>query len=263
MATLATAFEGSQAVGSETSSAQQAQAAETGGETNAQNQLTGGLSNANNALNTDYGVANNLLTSFTNQATGQLTPYQATGTAANTQLSNLLGYGSAGAGGMESTLENTPGYQFALTQGLKAAQNNATSTGLGVSGSALKGAEQYATGLADQTYQQQVGDTYNAANMGLNAATNSAGIYAQTGGNLYNGTNALGTNLSNNYLTAATQGANYNNELGQSLAGQYNLIGNANATADYAGAQSAQQDQKELLSMYSSGGFSGGGKGSK
>lgn len=55
----------------------------------------------------------------------------------------------------QATLEATPGYQFALSQGLKATQNSAAARGLGVSGAAMKGAAAYATGLADNTYQQQ------------------------------------------------------------------------------------------------------------
>lgn len=51
----------------------------------------------------------------------------------------------------------TPGYQFTLDQGLKAAQNSASARGLGASGAAIKGAQAYATGLADSTY----GDTFN------------------------------------------------------------------------------------------------------
>jgi hypothetical protein len=63
-------------------------------------------------------------------------------------------------------LENTPGYQFTLNQGLKAAQNAATSMGLGQSGPAIAGAADYATGLASTTYQQQF-QNYWANNMNL------------------------------------------------------------------------------------------------
>lgn len=52
-------------------------------------------------------------------------------------------------------LENTPGYQFTKTQGLKAVGNSAAARGLGVSGAALKGAANFATGLADNTYKTQ------------------------------------------------------------------------------------------------------------
>jgi hypothetical protein len=52
-----------------------------------------------------------------------------------------------------SALENTPGYQFALTQGLESTQNGLAARGLGISGAALKGAASYAEGLAQNTYQ--------------------------------------------------------------------------------------------------------------
>lgn len=55
----------------------------------------------------------------------------------------------------QAELEATPGYQFSLNQGLRAAQNSAAARGLGVSGAALAGAAKFATGLADNTYQNQ------------------------------------------------------------------------------------------------------------
>ena len=68
----------------------------------------------------------------------------------------------------QAQLEQTPGYQFTLQQGLQATQSSAAARGLGVSGAALKGAATYATGLADNTYkdqfgiaQQQFADTVN------------------------------------------------------------------------------------------------------
>jgi hypothetical protein len=55
----------------------------------------------------------------------------------------------------QAELEQTPGYQWTLAQGLKAAQGAAAARGLGVSGASLKGAATYATGLADNTYKTQ------------------------------------------------------------------------------------------------------------
>jgi hypothetical protein len=121
----------------------------------------------------------------------------------------------------QQQLEQTPGYQFALSQGLKSVQNSATARGLGVSGAAQKGAATYATGLADQTYQNQFGNalnTYNTnankllqgAQIGQSAATNLGVIGAKTAENQGNATqnagNAFGsgltgaTNIFSNYL---------------------------------------------------------------
>ena len=55
-----------------------------------------------------------------------------------------------------ANLAQTPGYQFTLGQGLQATQNGQAAQGLGNSGSALRGAEQYAQGLASTTYNQQL-----------------------------------------------------------------------------------------------------------
>lgn len=55
----------------------------------------------------------------------------------------------------QAELEATPGYQFTLGQGLKGVQSAAAARGLGVSGAALKGAGEYATQLANKTYQDQ------------------------------------------------------------------------------------------------------------
>jgi hypothetical protein len=66
--------------------------------------------------------------------------------------------------------QQTPGYQFTLDQGLKATQNSAAARGLGTSGAALKGAANYATGLADSTYN----DVYNRALQSYNTNFNSS-----------------------------------------------------------------------------------------
>lgn len=115
----------------------------------------------------------------------------------------------------------TPGYQFTLQQGLRAAQNSASARGLGASGAALKGAESFATGLADSTY----GDTFNRALSAYsanrnNAASNFATNYASAGdrvnrllGLVGNGQNAaaqtgaLGAQTANSVSNAVMSGA--------------------------------------------------------
>lgn len=71
----------------------------------------------------------------------------------------------------ENWLQQTPGYQFQLGQGLKAVQASAAARGLGVSGSSLKGAATYATGLADSNYQTQFQNAQTAYLDMLNQAT--------------------------------------------------------------------------------------------
>lgn len=148
----------------------------------------------------------------------------------------------------QAFLEQTPGYQFNLSQGLKSIQNSAAGRGLGVSGAALKGAAQFATGLADNTLQTQqgifqanLGNVLNPlmwqANLGQNAAAQTgqqgvtaaanagnariAGANALAGGTvgaanaLSGGLNGLASNyllysLMNNSSANANSGSNYN-----------------------------------------------------
>lgn len=103
------------------------------------------------------------------QTRSDLLPYSTTGYNALQGAYDIAQRGPTGGGpdyiGMaeanlplrmtQAELEQTPGYQFALSQGLKSTQSAAAARGLGVSGAALKGAAEYSTGLANKTYQDQ------------------------------------------------------------------------------------------------------------
>lgn len=153
----------------------------------------------------------------------------------------------------QANLEKTPGYQFNLSQGLRAVQNSNAARGLGVSGAALQGAGTYATGLADSTYQNQFNnqqtmysDAVNQANLKLNQLNS---IYNQIGGVVGIGENAAASAGNN----AVQSGANIGNSLtnagiaqsagitGQAnaMASGINSIGNAGMT--YLGMQNALQ----------------------
>ena len=137
-------------------------------------------------------------------------PYIAAGDTANTDLEAALPGLTAPINMNETTLQNTPGYQFNLTQGLKATQNAAAARGLGVSGAALKGAASYATGLADSTYQNQ----FN------NALTNKTTAY-----NMLSGQQSLGENAA---VGVGNTGVTVGAAVGQ------NTIGAGNAAAGAA-----------------------------
>ena len=139
---------------------------------------------------------------------GDLAPFRASGAGALPQL-NALTYGDPAT--TQAMLESTPGYQFTRTQGLKATQAAAAARGLGVSGAALKGAATYATGLADQTFEERYQDALKTASMGANAAalTGQQGTQAASaaGGFLNQGgvAQAAGTMALPNALTSGLQ----------------------------------------------------------
>lgn len=120
-------------------------------------------------------------------------------------------------------LENTPGYQFALTQGLKSTNNALAAQGLGLSGAQAKGLSSYATGLADQTY----GDQYNRA---LSTFSTNVGLAQNNVGNLQNLVN-LGQNSAaqqgQGSINAANNIGNYQVQGGNAAASGIAGIGNA------------------------------------
>jgi hypothetical protein len=77
-----------------------------------------------------------------------------TTTAATTPAS--FDYQNWGLGAdQQAALAKTPGYQFTLDQGLRGVANQEAAKGRGVSGNELAGAATYATGLANNTFNQQ------------------------------------------------------------------------------------------------------------
>ena len=205
-----------------------------------QNALQQGYAWAGNEQNLAAGVLN----PFISQGQNALTQYEAA-------LPGLTKPFDA------SQLATTPGYQFDLQQGLKGVQNSYAAEGLGSSGSALKGAAQFATGTAQSTYNQQFQNylTQNAqignllfqpASLGAGAAGSLASIYGGLGGAGLQGAVQTGqgiagsiTGAGNAIAGAATGAANaltggVNSALQYSLLSQ--LLSNNNGGANPAAA---------------------------
>lgn len=157
---------------------------------------------------------------------------------ASSPLAALLGLTTPGAN-MDATLQQTPGYQFSEDQGLRAVNNQLASRGLGGSpGAVAKGAANFTTGLASNTWQNVVNalqgvftsgtgalqNTYaSGANAlqslftgGANALQGAVNTGAQAGGALAGNASGIGNSISN--LTTGQ---------GNALAGMYTSIGNS------------------------------------
>jgi hypothetical protein len=130
----------------------------------------------------------------------------------------------------QANLEATPGYQFDLSQGLKATQSAAAARGLGVSGAALKGAATYATGLANKTYQDQFNLQQQRFTDLLNLNTGQQGQLQNQYTRLHD-TAALGENAAAQTGTAGTSAAatagNYLNQAGLASAAGTTGVSNA------------------------------------
>lgn len=214
---------------------------------------------ANSAANTQANAANNasqLQWQQFQQMQQNLQPYMQLGNSSIPGLQSQLGK----LGGMnfsfnptEQQLEQTPGYQFTLQQGLKNTNNALAAKGLNLSGAQAKGIANYTTGLADQTYQQQYqnalqnfqtnygvqSDQYNRLSglvgLGQNAAAGVGNAGLQT------------ANTAGNFLT---QGAN---------AQAAGTIGSANAINSGIGAVSNGGLLYSLLNQGNNSSIYGGG----
>jgi len=208
--------------------------------------------------------------------TAKLAPYSAIGTAVLPQLLTSLGYnpsfdtsgnlsGISGKGFQfnpftfdSSNLQNTPGYQFTLQQGLKNTNNALSSQGLLGSGAQAKALSDYTTGLAQNTYNQQLQNalgmyttnynsalgqyTTNAGQLGslLNLGQNAA---AGTGQAQYNAAVNAGNALAAGTTAAGGQTANTMNS----------ILGLANLANQGAATYTPQAGYKSGLSnIYSS-----------
>lgn len=153
-----------------------------------------------------------------------LTPYNELGTQAINPLWAAMGYtvGEDGKPVLDpnatlqqqfnfdpSKLDQTPGYQFALQQGLKGTNNALAAQGLGLSGAQAKGLSSYATGLADQTYGNQYNRALSTYNTNYQVAANNVSNLqnlVNTGQNSAAQTGQAGlaaANNAGNYLTQA------------------------------------------------------------
>lgn len=109
-----------------------------------------------------------------------------------------------------SNLDQTPGYQFALQQGLQGVNNSAAAKGLGVSSANMRDATRFATGLADQTYGDQFNRALNTYQTNYNSAANNAARMAglvQMGQNAAAGVGNMGLQTAMNSGNLLTTGA--------------------------------------------------------
>ncbi|MDE2105082.1 MAG: DNA transfer protein p32 [Patescibacteria group bacterium] len=181
------------------------------------------------AAKTSQNIANqsNTLTKQMYDTTrSDLMPYQQFGQQGMANLNDRMGYLTTPFSMTQSQLEQTPGYQFNLYQGLKAVNNEMGARGLLNSGAVMKGAANYATGLADSTYMDQFNmdqtQKQNIYNRLLGVVQTGENAAAQTGAY---GTQAAGTVAGTN-ATAAQQIGNAQMSAYNALGGIGSNIGN-------------------------------------
>lgn len=136
-----------------------------------------------------------------NQTRADLSPFTTAGTGALSQLSQILGIGG---GAPDNTmlfraLEQSPGYQFSLQQGLNAVNASGAARGLLNSGATIKAATSFGQGLAQSTLGDYLNRLGGIANLGQNSAAMTGNIgntaAANAGQSLIAGGNAAGSGI--------------------------------------------------------------------
>lgn len=141
-----------------------------------------------------------------NQIEQLYNPFVTGGTNAQNTLNALLGENGTTAAqqaAAQANWQNTPGYQFALQQGMNAINADAAAKGQAISGNNQQAIQQYGTGLANQTYNNYLQNLENQIGTGVNAAggvaTGMAGV-----GNAQAGKSGAAATNQNNLVAGAT-----------------------------------------------------------
>lgn len=165
-----------------------------------------------------------------NKITANEQPYLTSGNNAESSLNELLGTSpttgansTAGNTGLPggyltqtfnptmSDLENTPGYQFALSQGGKATTSAQTPGSGALSGSALKSLTSFNQGLASTQYQNSFNNFQTQQNNIFNRLNSIASLGQNAAGNLGNNGASLGSGIAQAQAAAgASQAAGIN-----------------------------------------------------
>ena len=95
---------------------------------------------------------------------------------AMSRVNSLLGLPGGDGSDPTETLRNTPGYQFALSQGAQARERSAAARGGLNSGNTLAALEEYGQGVADQGFQEYLQNVMGLQNQGVDAGLASMRI---------------------------------------------------------------------------------------
>lgn len=157
------------------------------------------------------------------QTREDLSPYRTIGASGLSALQSGIMGGTIGNTGKTAAqlFRETPGYQEELSAGREAIEASAAARGGLLSGSTLKGLQQFGQDVASRNYQQFLGNLSNLAGMGQSSA-GQTGQFAQY----------AGSQLGQAFQEAgAARASGYAGAAGARAAGIQNLIGIGGAAA--------------------------------
>jgi hypothetical protein len=170
-------------------------------------------------------------------------PFLETGT----EMFNRLAALQRGGPEAQNFLQMDPGYQFRLSEGLKALDRQAAARGGLISGGALKAAQRYGQDLGSQEF----GAAYNRLASMANVGPQAAGVMSNLGQN-------YATNVGNIYQQQGNTAANAALARGSAYSGGLNQLGYL-AGRYYGQPQTPNYAPVESRDIYPSGGGGGGG----
>jgi len=170
-------------------------------------------------------------------------PFLETGT----EMFNRLAALQRGGPEAQNFLQMDPGYQFRLSEGMKALDRQAAARGGLISGGALRAAQRYGQDLGSQEF----GAAYNRLASMANVGPQAAGVMSNLGQN-------YATNVGNIYQQQGDTAANAALARGSAYAGGLNQLGYL-AGRYYGQPQTPNYAPVESRDIYPSGGGGGGG----
>ena len=162
-------------------------------------------------------------------------PFYNAGVGAVNQLAQMVGPGGQYSRPFTmADYQQDPGYQFRLTEGMKALERTAAARGGLLSGATLKAAQRYGQDAASSEYQNAYNRFYNDRNQMLNPLQSLAGV-GQTSANQLGqvGQNYAGAVGNNNMMGAQARGSAY--------------VGGANAINGGIGQYLNYQNQQDWM----------------
>lgn len=122
------------------------------------------------------GQMNTLFRASEAQQLDRLNPYRQVGMNALNQI-------GAVQQGDYSGFTESPGYQFAFDEGMRAVDNSGAARGMSLSGAQLKALNRYGQGVGAQQYDNYLNNLYRDVQVGQNAVANSNQVsqYATAG----------------------------------------------------------------------------------
>lgn len=162
------------------------------------------------------------------EASAPLDPYKAAGESSLSQIMALLGLsGPEASQGALSKFVTSPGYGFAMDQGVQALDRSAAAKGGLYSGAQGKALTTFGQGLANQEFGNYFDRLTGVSTRGQNAATDQSNIALSTGQSKAGALLGTGQNKANTRLGALSAITGANTAQGDARAG--GITGAANA----------------------------------